>query len=374
MTESEQLLLDLIAIPSVNPAFLDDPTLTHEQRVADYLFGIARRAKLDVELVEVKPRRPNLIAKLAPSGKVNQRILMAPHFDTVGLVDPSQLKPRRSAGRIQGRGACDTKGSVASMFSALLTMAKAKRLKNTELVFVGLIDEENTQLGSRFFVSKKERADLAIVGEPTELKVITAHKGDIWLEFSTQGKAAHGAKPHLGKNAVHEMARIVHLLETLYQDTLAQRSHPLLGSPTINVGAIRGGTQANIVPDKCTMIADRRTIPGENLKSVRKELATLLRNHGLKAEITDQKMANCDPMETDCNNTFVRSFLDAMAQKKGLGADYFCDAAILAGGGIPSVVFGPGSINQAHTVDEWISIRSLNDATASLVRFFSGLP
>ncbi|MDB6053276.1 MAG: Acetylornithine deacetylase, partial [Verrucomicrobiales bacterium] len=103
MTESEQLLLDLIAIPSVNPAFLDDPTLTHEQRVADYLFGIARRAKLDVELVEVKPRRPNLIAKLAPSGKVNQRILMAPHFDTVGLVDPSQLKPRRSAGRIQGR-------------------------------------------------------------------------------------------------------------------------------------------------------------------------------------------------------------------------------------------------------------------------------
>src|SRR5262245_26607363 len=156
---------------------------------------------------------------------------------------------RTDGGRLHGRGACDTKGSVAAMFSALVGLAKnGPAPKETEVVFVGLIDEENAQEGSRVLARSDLKGDLAIVGEPTELKVVTAHKGDMWLKLVTTGKAAHGARPELGKNAVHAMARVINVLETDYARELSKRKHPILGSPTINVGMVRGGTQPNIVP------------------------------------------------------------------------------------------------------------------------------
>src|SRR6185369_8908332 len=143
------------------------------------------------------------------------------------------------------------KGSVAAMLGALCELAAGKaRPSETEIVFVGLVDEENAQAGSRAFAKSKFKADLAIVGEPTRLEVVTAHKGSLWLEMETEGIAAHGATPQFGKNAVHEMARIVDWLQTDYAAKLRKRKHPVLGSPTINVGVICGGLQPNIVPDR----------------------------------------------------------------------------------------------------------------------------
>ena len=376
MTDTEKLLRELIALPSVNPAFLPrNDARAGEGRVADFLAATAAKAGLAVHFQKVLPGRSNLLATLSPPGKVKQRILLAPHLDTVNVFFEEQFVPRCVNGRIYGRGACDDKGSVAAMLTALSRLVrKGRRPATTEIVFAGLMDEENAQAGSRALAASGFQADLAIVGEPTRLQIVTAHKGSLWIRLETHGKAAHGACPHLGKNAVHEMARIVDLFETSYARRLHQRRHPLLGPPTINIGYIQGGTQPNIVPALCVAGADRRTLPGETEASVRAEMNAWLRSHGLRATLTSEKSAFCLPMETDPRLPLVQKFLRAARQKKPAGVDYFCDASILSQGGIPSIVFGPGDIAQAHTADEWISQKSLEAATALLLKFLRALP
>jgi len=443
MTRTEKLLAELIALPSVNPAFLSPEVGTArravrweaelppdaraacpylpagEQRVADFLATVAARAGLEVEFQKVLPAefkrwgetpsspnfqsglerlsphrsdlvRSNVIARLLPRNKVHQTILLAPHLDTVGA-DDSQFVPRRKNGRLYGRGACDTKGSVAAMLTALCELANAKsRPLETEIVFAGLVDEENAQAGSRALVGQASRLSLtfrengdrrdacptalAIVGEPTRLQVVTAHKGSLWLQLETRGKAAHGATPQLGQNAVHEMARIVDALETDYAAQLRRRRHPLLGTATVNVGVISGGAQPNIVPDRCVITIDRRTLPGETEMSVRREIAALLRAKRLSAKISSTKLAPCLPLETSPKLPLVWHFLQSVGQARPAGADFFCDAAVLSRGGIPSVVFGPGDIAQAHTADEWISLDSLERGKDLILRFLHSLP
>ena len=446
MTRTEKLLAELIALPSVNPAFAmqsavgtrgprvrppgsaSRPYLCYgEKNVADFLATVAAHAGLEVEFQKVSPgeskgwgetpgepvladghsgsrgrsphqieetglARSNVIVRLLPPGKIRQTILLAPHLDTVGA-DDSQFVPRQKNGRLYGRGACDTKGSVAAMLTALCELANAKsRPSETEIVFAGLVDEENVQAGSRALVRSSAfrrlgqltasaghlkaelQTTLAIVGEPTRLQVVTAHKGSLWLQIETRGRAAHGATPQLGKNAVHEMARIVDALETDYAARLRRRRHPLLGTATVNVGMISGGAQPNIVPDRCAITIDRRTLPGETESGVRWEIAALLRAKKLPAKISSKKLAPCLPLETNPKLSLVRHFLRSVGQTQPVGVDFFCDAAVLSAGGIPSVVFGPGDIAQAHTVDEWISLASLERGKNLLLNFLKSLP
>jgi len=376
MTGLTKLLCDLIALPSANPAFLPPghPD-AGEHRVAEFLAATAERDGFGVERHEVLPGRANLLLRLAPSGRVKHRLLLAPHMDTVPAASPEQLRPVLRNGKIFGRGACDTKGCIATYLAAMRDLAgRKKRPQHTEIILAALVDEEDGQRGSRALAAGEISADLAIVGEPTRLKIVTAHKGDLWLRFETRGRAAHGAEPHRGRNAVHEMARVVDVLETEYAAALRQRRHPLLGSGTINVGAMRGGTQANIVPDRCEMIADRRTLPGETEPRVRREILALLRRHGLRPTIADTKGRPCEPLETDPAHPWIPSLLRAARQKAPAGVNFFCDASVLAGGGIPSVVFGPGDIAQAHTADEWIAVEQLERATRMLSEFLRSLP
>jgi acetylornithine deacetylase/succinyl-diaminopimelate desuccinylase-like protein len=411
---AHKLLRELIARPSVNPAFLADrPDLTGERRVADFLASTADRAGLELEWQEVFPGRSNLLIRLTPAGgKVRRRILLAPHMDTVGVDSEAPFKPVAKAGRLHGRGACDTKGSIAAYLAALLELgASGPRPRETEIILSALVDEENNQSGSRALVSQVGRrilpdlhskqpaqavgksqrgrrealpylADLAIVGEPTLCKVVTAHKGDLWLRITTRGKAAHGSKPHLGRNAVHAMARVVAELETRYAATLKRRTHPLLGHATVNVGLIAGGKQPNIVPDRCEILIDRRTLPGETHAGVFSELRALLRRLGVRseladgvdAELADTKNAPCPALETDAELPLVRQLLRCASQRKPQGVDYFSDAAVLASGGIPSVLLGPGDIAQAHTADEWVELAQLERLTRLLVKFLRDQP
>ncbi len=375
MDKTEKLLSELIALPSVNPAFLPvgDPQ-AGEQRVAEFLTTIAARAGLSIEFQKVLPGRSNLIARLSPPGKIRQRLLLAPHLDTVPAA-ASQFNPRKKNGRLFGRGACDTKGSVAAMLTALCELANSKtRPQTTEIIFAGLVDEENAQAGSRALAASGLKADLAIVGEPTRLKIVTAHKGSLWLKLETHGKSAHGARPDLGRNAVHVMARIVDTLETDYAAQLRHRRHPLLGHATVNVGMIHGGTQPNIVPDACSITIDRRTLPGETEAGVRREITALVARKKLRAIFSRAKLLPALPLETNISLPLVRQFMRCAGQTQPAGVDYFCDASVLAGGGIPSVVFGPGDIAQAHTADEWISLASLQRAEKMLLQFFCSLP
>jgi acetylornithine deacetylase/succinyl-diaminopimelate desuccinylase family protein len=376
MSKTEKLLREIIALPSVNPAFIpENHPHAGEQRVADFLAVTAARAGLEVELQEVLPRRSNLIARLRPRNKIRQTILLAPHLDTVPAASDSQFQPQKKGDRLFGRGACDTKGSVAAMLSAVCELAQSRsRPSETEIIFAGLVDEENAQAGSRALVKSGLKADLAIVGEPTQLKIVTAHKGNLWLQLETQGRSAHGARPELGRNAVHAMSRIVDALETDYAAELRKRRHPLLGPATVNVGVIRGGTQPNIVPDSCTITLDRRTLPGETEITVKREIAVFLAQRKLRAIFSNARPEPCLPMETDSRLPLIQQFLHSIRQRQPVGVHYFCDAAVLAEGGTPSVVFGPGDIAQAHTADEWISLRSLERAKDILVNYFKSLP
>ncbi len=376
VSQAVQLLRDLIALPSVNAAFLPpgDPR-AGENRVADYLGMRATKARLDVERQLVTPGSDNLIVRLLPLGQARHRIILAPHLDTVGGDDPKIFRPTIKGNKLHGRGACDTKGSVAAMFRALENVARRKqRPSNTEIVFVGLMDEECNQTGSRAFARLRMKADLALVGEPTRCKVVTAHKGDLWLRLIASGKAAHGARPKLGRNAIHSLAQCIDVIETDYAALLRKRRHPVLGSATINTGTIRGGTQPNIVPDHCEANLDRRTLPGETFAKIRLELLGVLAKHSLKAILIDVKGYICPALETDPGLPWVRDFMRAARQKKPLGADYYCDAANLTGAGIPTVVWGPGDIAQAHTANEWITIEQLNRGTEMLTRFLLSLP
>lgn len=376
MSPAEQLLRDLIAIPSVNPAFVP-PNHPHagEQRLAAFVAETAKKGGLEVELQNVVDDRSNVIARLTPQGQVKRRILLAPHMDTVPCASEKQLAPEFQGGKLFGRGACDTKGSLAVFLQTLLDLARAERRpKETEIVLVALVDEENAQGGSRIFGGSGFRADLAIVGEPTRLRIVTAHKGDIWLRLRTSGRAAHGSRPDLGRNAVLEMARVVQLLETTYANKLKEKEHPLLGHATINVGSIWGGNQPNIVPDHCEITADRRTLPGESEKRVFQEIRELLNAHKLRADLLDFKGLESPPLETSEDNEIIKDLMTEARQHRPAGVDFFCDAAILSQAGIPSVVFGPGDIAQAHTADEWILVRQLNTAGSILRRFFDRQP
>jgi acetylornithine deacetylase/succinyl-diaminopimelate desuccinylase-like protein len=375
MSKTEKLLRELIALPSVNPAFLPAKhPRTGEQRLGEFLAATAAKSGLDVEFQTALPGRSNLLAVLTPKSKTRRRILLAPHLDTVNA-EEHQFTPSKKRGRIYGRGACDTKGSIAAMLTALCELARiGHRPLETEIVFAGLVDEENAQGGSRRLARSGLKADLAIVGEPTLLQVVTAHKGSLWAQLETRGKSAHGSRPELGRNAVHEMARIVDVLETEYAARLRRRRHALLGHPTISVGTIRGGTQANIVPDECRILVDRRTLPGETEPGVLREMVALLKARNLKATINNGKFAACLPLETDPALPAVRRLLSSVGQRRPAGVNYFCDASILAHGGIPSVVFGPGDIAQAHTGDEWIAVDSLERAMAMLLKFLRSLP
>ena len=376
MTATAKLLADLIALPSVNPGFLPPRhPQAGEGRVAEFLAAVTASAGLDVEFQKYAPQRVNLIARLRPAGKIKHTILLAPHLDTVNVVDEKQFTPTVRGGKMYGRGACDTKGSVAAFVSAMYELAKAKdRPRETEVVFVGLADEERGQGGSRAFAKSGFKADLAIVGEPTRCQVVTAHKGSVFVEIETRGKAAHGATPQFGRNAVLTMARVVEFLETDYRKQLQRRTHPLLGPASVSVGTICGGSQPNIVPDRCQLSVDRRTLPGETDVRVCREIAALLRSRGLTAKFSSGRLAPCLPLETDPRLPLVRQFLCSARQPRAVGVHYFCDAAVLAGGGIPSVVFGPGDIAQAHTADEWIALSQLELARARLLAFLKSLP
>jgi len=375
MSPTAKLLAELIALPSVNSSFLParDPR-AGEGRVAEFLAARGARAGLDIAFQQVLPGRPNLVARLRPAGKVRQTILLAPHLDTVNVADERQFQPRVRRGRMYGRGACDTKGSVAVFFTALCDLAKSgPRPRATEVVLAGLVDEEQGQAGSRFLARERFRADLAIVGEPTQLQVATAHKGSVWLNLETRGRAAHGATPWFGENAVHEMARVVTALETDYTTQLRQRHHPLLGCATLSVGTIRGGTQPNIVPDHCLLSVDRRTLPGETESGVGREIRAFLRARKLAAKVFSVKLKPCHPMETEASLPLVQQLLASIGQRRPIGLHYFCDAAVLARAGIPSVVFGPGDIAQAHTTDEWIELAQLDRGRDRLLRFLKSL-
>jgi acetylornithine deacetylase/succinyl-diaminopimelate desuccinylase-like protein len=368
-----QVCRDLVALPSVNPD--GDPGTDHtgEKGCAEYAGEFCRRLGAKVTMEEVLPGRPNVIARFPSATAGKSRILLGPHTDTVSVagmtIDPFGAELRD--GRIYGRGACDTKGTMAAMLVALEELGDRIPELGAEITFAGFMGEETGQWGSRHFAKHHPDYHFGMVGEPTGCAVVNTHKGSWWLRLSTAGLAVHGSQPERGDNAVLKMLPVIEALDGPFRRLLAapEFRHPVLGDSTINIGMIRGGTRTNIVPDSCTIWLDIRFTPAIHRAGLEKLLRDFLHEQGFIVTLEADPV--CGPLETPASNLFVQK---AAAAGQGLtGATWFCDALWLAEAGIPSVAAGPGDIAQAHTADEWVSVSQLEEGVGFYRRFLESL-
>lgn len=363
--ELEDLLRELVSIPSVNPAL---PGGTGERELAARVAGYLRDVAAAVQVVEVLPDRPNVLAQL---GDVGPRLLLSAHLDTVQTtgMTVAPFAGEVKDGRLVGRGACDTKASLAAMLVALREAVREGRLR-CRVLFAALIDEEVGFAGSRALAASRPEVDGAVFGEPTDLKVVVAHKGVLRFYVRTVGQAAHSATPERGVNAIEGMARILPELSTV-----PPLHHPLLGSPTVCVTEIQGGLGRNTVPDRCRVHVDRRLLPDEDGLTVWSEMRHRVlasqAARGFPGSVEFEPPYLVAPgMETPSDAWVLRSLEEAVRRVVGTAvraaAPYATDAGYVAQAGVPCVVFGPGSASEAHTAAESVTLDQVEAATRVL--------
>jgi acetylornithine deacetylase len=368
-----KLLADLVAIPSMNPMGRNRSGGHYsEQNIADFVCSRLRKANIDVEMYETAPGRPNVSAYVDTGSP--ETLLLEAHLDTVhadGMtIEP--FAPVVKNGRLFGRGACDTKGSIASFLEAVVSTLTRKSMRyNVALLFVS--DEEYCFTGAKAAAARGLKATFGIAGEPTGLKIVRAHKGVTRWNIRARGEAAHSAYPERGTNAIYRMAEVVRRVETYARDLTREQAHPLLGRPTISVGVIEGGQAVNVVPDACRIEIDRRSLPGESGEGIVEGLSGIV--GGLAGIDVEQPYLSVAGMEVAESAPIVVRLSEALRKTKHPvhieGAPYATDAGIYNASGIPTVVFGPGDIAQAHTANEYISIQDLEDSVTVLSEFIS---
>lgn len=366
------LLQQLVRIPSVNPDNAPGTDQSGEETLAVFLSGWLESIGADVVLEEIKPGRPNLIARFAPMDG-RPRILLGPHLDTVGVggmcIDPFGGEIRD--GRLWGRGASDTKGPMAAMLWALHENRDILTDLPVAVDFVAFMGEESGQWGSKHF-AKHHGANyqFALVGEPTSMETVHVTKGSLWSTLRSTGRAAHSSMPEKGENAILKLARSLDRLDVHLGAALAEYVHPVLGRSTVNIGVIRGGSRPNIVPDRAEAVLDIRITPSlSSAGGALKLLKETIEFHELPVEII-QPHEN-PPMETSADDPMIQRLLSHGS--KLAGAPWFSDAAHLSAGGVPSICIGPGSIDQAHTADEFIATSDLQAGAEFFSRFICGL-
>ncbi|HSP42667.1 MAG TPA: M20/M25/M40 family metallo-hydrolase [Luteolibacter sp.] len=369
-----ELLQDLIRIPSVNPDNAPGTDQCGEGEIARVLADWLASLGAEVELEEIRPGRPNLIARFAPRDG-RPRVLLGPHLDTVGVggmeIDPFAAEIRD--GRVWGRGACDTKGPMAAMLWGLLQHREMLRDMPVALDFVAFMGEESGQWGSRDFAAK-HAADyqFAVIGEPTSLDVVHVTKGSLWATLRATGRAAHSSMPERGDNAILKLTRALDTLDREVRPALSEYRHPVLGGSTLNIGVIRGGSRPNIVPDLAEAQIDIRLTPALAASGgALRLLEQTIHDHRLPVEIVNPH--ENPPMETPAEHPMIRRLLEAGEGNTTTGAPWFSDAAHLAAAGVPAICIGPGSIDQAHTADEFIEIAALQAGAEFFGRFIAGL-
>lgn len=379
--ELRQLAAELVRIPSVNP--LDSPVGDGygEARLAGYIETRLREAGLSVELREAAPGRPSVVARLA--GDREEALWFDAHLDTVsaGNMAFEPFEGRIEGDRLYGRGAADDKASLAAMMAALINVARSGSKPPLTVIFTGTADEEYRMRGLRSLLDSGLRARAAIVGEPTGLEIVIAHKGVARFSIATRGKAAHSSRPEEGVNAIYRMARIVQALEAYAKGGVGRETHPLLGKATLSVGVIRGGEHVNVVPDRCEIDVDRRLLPGEDARravaQVKAYLSTAVED--VDVEVIGPTLT-VPGLSVSSEEPLVQGVAQAVRELTGkapltgmMGATH---AGPLVAAGIPALVMGPGAMGQAHTATEELDLAQLDQAAAiyeALMRNGAGL-
>jgi len=363
------LLKELIKIPS------HKQVEWQEDRLARFILNYLRGEGFDnLKLDYIMENRPNVLALLPGKGG-GKSLAFNGHLDTVppyNMVLPP-YQPLIKNGFLYGLGAVDMKGSLAAMLLAMVLVRRSGLTLQGDLHFTGVIDQEQCSLGTVELVRRGFKVDYAVVGEPTNLKICVAHKGMEWMKVVIRGKSAHGSTPDKGRNPIYMAARVAREIESL-NEILQKKHHPLVGSPSINVGVISGGDDPNIVPQVCFLEIDRRWTPEESLESLYQDVERILNRlklayPGYQYELLSMDDRTCPlrniPLDVNPDIPLVNSLRRNLEEFTGtdLGSTSFrgwSDAALLVRDlDIPSVVFGPGLLEKAHAADEGIEIKNL---------------
>lgn len=363
------LLRDMVAIPSVNPAGpLMPGSACGEAAMCEYVQNFLRCIGVESERQPVMPERDNVFA-LIPGENAGKRILFEAHMDTVpaDTWEGDPFDPVIKEGRLYGRGACDDKASLAAMLVALKRLTEQVGRPRNTIGFLAACNEERGfgVTGASVFCGLDIRMDMAVVGEPTSLDPVIAHKGCVRWRIKCLGKSVHSSLPEDGVNAIYRMAKVVARLEEYSRIGLGDKTHPLLGIPAFSVSLIEGGESVNIVPDVCTVAVDRRTLPGEAAADVMADVEQFLKaGAGLDFEpVFEEPFQVGGALETPGAAEIVQRACRAANKVTGRGrpkgVSYGSDAASLSKAGIECVVLGPGDIRQAHAVNEFVDLREV---------------
>jgi acetylornithine deacetylase len=361
VTGAAELTARLVEIESINPDVVSGGS--GEAAVARFVAEWCERAGLETSLENAAPGRPNVIAAARGTGGGRSLMLNA-HMDTVGvagMTDP--FTPRIEGDRLYGRGAYDMKGSLAACM--LATAEAGRRGFAGDVVLTAVADEEFASVGTEA-VAARLRTDAAIVTEPTEMQVAVAHRGFVNVEIATRGRAAHGSRPEIGIDAIVKMGRVLVGIEELDVRLRASPTHARLGSGSMHASLIEGGQEYSSYPARCVLQAERRTIPGETVAIVERELRELVNGAGagdddFSAEV--RALASREPFEvaeSEAIVQMVRRHATSVlgAESEIVGVPFWADSALLAGAGIPTVLFGPSG-EGAHAEVEWVRIADL---------------
>lgn len=372
LVDARKILQELVAIPSVHPEADAAGTVPGEAAVARWMTDHLRRLGADVSLSELSPGRPSVVAVFEPAWPARATVAFAPHLDTVGVrgMTVPAFKLTEQAGRLFGRGSCDTKGPTAALLAALGKWIRSRPARTNDIrwIVAATAGEEQGSLGAQALVANGFKADFAIALEPTELRVVTAAKGILRVWIEVPGRAAHGAKPERGDNAVFRALPLLRWLQEDLGPTLAGKKNPVLGGCSVNVGIVQGGGEMNLVPAACRIGLDIRVHPDFPGAEVLRLLRSAIAQHAPRAKLSLHREG--PPFITPRTDPWARRLRGA-----GRGwavADWFCDANVFAGAKIPAVAFGPGSIVQAHTRDEFIGARELAAGVDAFTHFLDG--
>lgn len=369
MSETTDLLRQLVAIDSVNPDLVAGGA--GEENIARFVADWLEHAGLEVTLEEAAPGRPNVIGVARGSGG-GRSLLLNAHMDTVGVAGMERPHdPVIVDNRLYGRGAYDMKGGLAAIMAAG-ARAKQQRLRG-DVIVTAVVDEEYASIGTEA-IAKRWQADAAIVTEPTELEICTAHKGFAWFTVETSGVAAHGSRPDLGVDAIVKMGKVLIGLEALQEGLRTSGiSHRLLGTGSVHAALIEGGQEWSSYPERCRLAIERRTVPGETLALLEAELATILASitgsdPAFRASVQTDLVR--EPFEVSEDEPIVRAIWhharSALGHEPGSGgASGWMDSALLAAAGIPTIIFGPGG-EGAHAVVEWSDLTQVEQCVEIL--------
>ena len=365
--ELVDLTIQLVQTSTENPP-------GNEKVAAQFLKPLLSKMGFKVKILLSPKGRWNLIAEKR-WGRGGRTLLFNGHLDVVPAGEPSKWKyppfqGKLSRGRIYGRGASDMKSGIASFLHALSMIDRSKISLDQGAIILHLVSDEESHghQGMGFLTQRGGiHGDAALVGEPTDLHPVIAHKGALWLRMSTFGKSAHSAKPHLGVNAIGKMMALIDRLNSIPWE----REHPLLGKPTLSIGTIRGGTKINVVPDRCDIEVDRRMLPGENREDVlgeMKKILDLIQSQDPLFQYRMEEMDFAEASEVDPEVEIVKIGVQAiekvMGKKPPLRAfSGFTDSRFYINQcHIPTLIFGPGDTSQIHTVDESVEVEALIQA------------